>query len=238
MDMDGGIRELILNNVDLVKYVVGKMRIYFKKDDEEDILGYGTVGLIEAARRFDRHRGIKFNTFAVPRIRGAVVDYLRTQDVLPRSMRKKESDIKKLTAEMEKKLKRNPKPEEVAEALGISLEEYNQIQTKLNFDYFVSLDNLNTGGDNEDNRSVSNILEDHNTKDATKLFEEKEDKALLMTLVKNLPKLERLVITLYYIEDMLVKEISSVLEISESRVSQLHHKALFSLRTRMQKAHE
>lgn len=231
-------RSLILDNIGLVKYVVGKMRIYFKKDIEEDILGYGIVGLIEAAKRYDRQRGIKFNTFAVPRIRGAIIDYLRTQDVLPRSLRRKESDIKCVTQELEKRLKRDAKPEEIADALGLSVDEFYQIQTKLNFDYFVSLENLNKSYDNGKEGNIANVLEDNNAVASDKIAEDKEDKELLKTLVKKLPKMEKMVITLYYLEDMMIKEISKVLEISESRVSQLHHKALFSLRMHMQKAHK
>lgn len=232
------IRSLILDNLDLVKYVVGKLRIYFNKTDEEDILGYGIVGLIEAAKRFDKSRGFQFNTFAVPRIRGAIVDYLRTQDVLPRSLRKKETEIKNISLEMERALKREPKAEEIAEALGISVHEFYKIQTKLNFDYYVSLENLTQSNDNDNQRSISNVLEDRNTQDASKILEDKENKQLLKSLITKLPKLERMVITLYYLEDMLIKEISTVLEISESRVSQLHHKALFSLRIHMQNAHK
>ncbi len=231
------VRALILDNLGLVKYVVGKMQIYFKKDDEEDILGYGIVGLIESAKRYDKTRGVKFNTFAVPRIRGSIVDYLRTQDLLPRSMRKKESDIKEITRAIEKKFNREPEPDEIAAELGVSVNEYHDIQTKLNFDYFVSLENLHVKSDNDQKRSISNILEDDTAKEAGKLLEEKEEKELLITLIKKLPKNERLVITLYYLEDMLIKEISATLKISESRVSQLHHKALFFLRTNMKRLH-
>ncbi|MGR3218440.1 MAG: FliA/WhiG family RNA polymerase sigma factor, partial [Candidatus Anammoxibacter sp.] len=236
--IDGDIRSLILDNVNLVKYVVGKMRIYFKKDDEEDILGYGTVGLIEAAKRFDRSRGIQFNTFAVPRIRGAIIDYLRTLDVLPRSMRKKEADIKAICLDLEKRLKREPLGEEIAKELGVSVDEFHKIQTKLNFDYFVSLDNMNSDSDDDQKRSVGSIFEDKNVRDAVEILTNKEEKGLLMTLITGLPRQERLVITLYYLEDMLIKEISKVLKISESRVSQLHHKALFYLRTHFKKVYE
>ena len=235
--IDGDIRSLILDNVNLVKYVVGKMRIYFKKDDEEDILGYGTVGLIEAAKRFDRSRGVQFNTFAVPRIWGAIIDYLRTLDVLPRSMRKKESDIKAICLDLEKRLKREPFAEEIAAELGVSVNEFYGIQTKLNFDYFVSLDGMNSDPDDDKKRSVGSIFEDKNVPDAVEILSNKEEKGVLMTLIKNLPRQERLVITLYYLEDMLIKEISKVLKISESRVSQLHHKALFYLRTHFKKAY-
>ncbi|MGR3317834.1 MAG: sigma-70 family RNA polymerase sigma factor [Candidatus Anammoxibacter sp.] len=236
--IDGDIRSLILDNVSLVKYVVGKMRIYFRKDDEEDILGYGTVGLIEAAKRYDRSRGVQFNTFAVPRIRGAIIDYLRTLDVLPRSMRKKEAEVKSIYLDLEKRLKREPLAEEIAVELGVSVDEFYNLQTKLNFDYFVSLDGMHNDPDDDQKRSVGNIFEDKRVQDAVEILSNKEEKGLLMTLIKNLPRQERLVITLYYLEDMLIKEISKILNISESRVSQLHHKALFYLRTHFKKVYE
>lgn len=230
------IHTLILENVDLVKYVAGKMRIYIKKDEEDDILGYGVVGLIEAARRYDKSRGVKFNTFAVPRIRGAMIDYLRTNDLLPRSLRKKESEIRKISLDMEKRLNREPLAEEIAEELGIDVQGFYSIQTKLNFDYFVSLDNLHNKNDDDQKRNISNLLEDKKTQESSEILENKEQKGLLMSLIKKLPRQERLVITLYYLEDMLIKEISKVLKISESRVSQLHHKALYWLRIHMEKA--
>lgn len=229
------IRSLILDNLILVKYVVGKMRIYYKKDEEDDILGYGIVGLIESAKRFDKSRGTKFNTFAVSRIRGSIIDYLRTQDVLPRSLRKKGSDIREASNTLWEKLQREPTPDEMAGELGVDIAEFYEIQNKLNFDYFVSLDNLNSNSDNEQKSNVSNILEDQQVREPCAIAEDKEDKELLKTFIKKLPKNERLVITLYYLEDMLIKEISKVLDISESRVSQLHHKALFSLRMNMNK---
>ena len=229
------IRSLILDNLALVKYVVGKMRIYYRKDDEDDILGYGIVGLIEAAKRFDKSMGTKFYTFAVPRIRGAVIDYLRTQDLLPRSLRKKGSDIREVSNTLWKKLQREPTPDEIAEELGIDITEFYEIQNKLNFDYFVSLDNLNSSSGDEQERSISNILEDQQSREPYAIAEDKEDKERLKTFIKRLPENERLVITLYYLEDMLIKEISKTLDISESRVSQLHHKALFSLRMNMNK---
>ena len=236
--IDYDIRSLILDNLNLVKYVVGRMRIYFKRDDEEDIIGYGTVGLIEAAKRYDRSRGVQFNTFAVPRIRGAIIDYLRTLDVLPRSMRKKEADIKSICVDMEKRLRRQPLAEEVAVELGVSVDEFYNIQTKLNFDYFVSLDSMNSDPDKDQRRSASNIFEDKKVPEAFEIVCNKEEKGLLIDLIKKLPRQERLVITLYYLEDMLIKEISKVLKISESRVSQLHHKALFYLRTHFKKVYK
>lgn len=236
--IDEDLRSLIMENVDLVRYVVGKMRIYFKRDDEEDIIGYGIIGLIEAAKRYDRSRGVKFNTFAVPRIRGSIIDYLRTLDMLPRSLRKKGYEIREIYLDMEKRLQREPQAEEIAAEMGVTVREFDEMQTKLNFDYFVSLDNLNNSPEDEQKRSISNILEDKKTPDASEILENKEEKGLLMAMIQKLPRQERLVITLYYLEDMLIKEISRVLKISESRVSQLHHKALFYLRTHFQKVYE
>lgn len=232
------MHSLIVENVGLVKYVVGKMQVYFKRDDEQDIIGYGIVGLIESAKRFDRTKGVKFNTFAVPRIRGAIIDYLRTVDMLPRSLRRKESEIRALCVDMERRMGREPSPEEIALELGISEAEFFSIQTKLNFDFFVSLENMCGGSDDDQERSVANVLEDKNTRGASEILEDREEKTILLSLLENLPRQERLVITLYYLEDMLLKEISKVLGVSESRISQLHHKALFYLRTRMNKVYE
>ena len=237
-DIGDEVSTLILNNADLVKYVVGKMQIYFKKDAHEDIIGYGTIGLIEAAMRFDKTRGVKFNTFAVPRIKGAIIDHLRTQDVLPRSLRKKESEIKKVYQGLVKKLGYEPDENEIADELGVCVEELQAIQNKLHFDYFVSLENLHQNNDGDFKRDISNVLEDKKTEKASDIIENDEKKRIMISLIKKLPRQERLVITLYYLEDMLIKEISKVLKISESRVSQLHHKALFYLRAHLDKVYD
>lgn len=231
------VRALILSNLDLVRYVVGKMGIYFSKEDEEDVIGHGILGLIEAAKRFDPAKGVKFNTFAVHRIKGSIIDYLRARDWLPRSLRKKESDIKETQESMRKRLRREPTEEELVNEAGISIEELHKIQAKVSFDYFLSIDSMSFEGEDGDEGDFHNILEDKNTREAWSIMEDKEEKELMLSLIQELPRMERLVITLYYYEDMLLKEIGKVLNISESRVSQLHHKALFFLKTNMQKVH-
>lgn len=230
------VRSLILSNLDLVRYIVGKMGIYFNKEDEEDVIGHGILGLIEAARRFDPAKGVKFNTFAVHRIKGAIIDYLRDRDWLPRSLRKKESDIKEIHEGMCKRLHREPTEEELVNEAGISIEELHKIQAKVSFDYFLSIDNMGFEGDDGDEGDFHNIIEDKNTMEASSIMEDKDEKELMLSLIQKLPRMERLVITLYYYEDMLLKEIGKVLNLSESRVSQLHHKALFFLKMNMQRS--
>ncbi len=236
---DSQLRErLILQYAPLVKYVVGRLAIGLPSVlDFEDVLSYGTLGLIEAVERFDPSKGVKFETYAISRIRGSIIDALRALDRLPRSVRQKARQVDKATAELEAVLGRSPSDQEVAEHMGISVHEHGEILANASW-VTVSLDGLLEGNESgEGNPAVES---------APPGYEEEighgiERRELVQTLageIDGLPEREKLVVALYYQEELTMKEISRVLEISESRVCQLHAKALQRLRLGIKRAYQ
>lgn len=226
--------KLIIEYLSLVKYVVNKIMIYLPSFlDKEDLIEYGILGLIEAAEKYDKSKDIKFGTYAISRIRGSILDYLRSQDWLPRSLRDKAVKVKNTYLSLEQKLNRPPEMEEVASALNISLEEWDRLLAKISFGSFLSLEMLSHNPNEEGDRSRE--IKDTRPCDPLLNLETEEEKNLLADAIAELPQRERLVITLYYYEDLMLKEISHLIGISESRVSQLHHRALFVLRNKMSK---
>lgn len=228
--------KLIIEYLPLVKYVVGKIIIYLPAFvDKEDLIEYGILGLIEATEKYDSKRDTKFGTFAVSRIRGAVLDYLRSQDWLPRSMRDKATMIRNTYISLEQKLNRPPRGDEIAAVLKMDPAEWDKLLMEISFSTFISLEEYyqKPEGDSKENRNQQ--IRDNKIHDPLSDLETKEEKFLLAEAIAGLPQRERLVITLYYYEDLMAKEISQLIGISESRVSQLHHRALFLLRNRMSK---
>jgi RNA polymerase sigma factor for flagellar operon FliA len=236
---DAGLREkLILQYAPLVKYVVGRLAIGLPSVlDFEDVLSYGTLGLIEAVERFDPTKGVKFETYAISRIRGSIIDALRALDRLPRSVRQKARVVDRATSELEVSLGRSPTDREVADHLGISLDEHNEILANASW-VTVSLDGLLEGNESgEGNPAVESAPPGHEEEISHGI----ERRELVQTLAEEigiLPEREKLVVALYYQEELTMKEISKVLEISESRVCQLHAKALQRLRVGLRRAYQ
>ena len=226
--------KLIIDHLPLVKHVVGKIMISLPSHvDREDLIEYGTIGLIEAAGRFDKKKGVKFKTYAYHRIRGSVLDYLRLQDWVPRSVREKENLIKETCDSLEQKLGRIPQSGEIAEALGISHSELDKVLAEVNLCSLLHLEDINYGNSEDPEAKTNVILKDRQASEPSEvLVLEEEQKILERTLTELQPK-ERLVVTLYYYEDMLLREIAEVMNLSESRVSQLHHRALISIRAKV-----
>lgn len=215
--------------VHLVKLVAGRLGIYLNQYiDLDDLVGYGVLGLIDAIDKFDPDKNVKFETYASLRIRGAILDAIRKLDWIPRTLRKKQKDIDKIYIELESKLGRTPVDQEVAEALQISLDEYNTLLKEVNVSTLISID---------ENVYQFESVKDHNAQIPERCVEEKEIKDTLAKLIDELPEREKKVIFLYYYEELTLKEISRVLEVSESRVSQLHTKAVSRLRANMLKYH-
>jgi len=228
--------KLIIENLPLVKYVVNKFLIYLPSFvDKEDLAEYGIIGLLEAAERYDQRKDTKFSTYAISRIRGSILDYLRSQDWLPRSVREKATAAQEVYFSLEQKLNRPPLPEEVASALNIGTSEWEKLLAEINFSIFLSLEEYNQKNDDNGKENRGTQFVDNKYHDPLSHLETQEEKELLVEVLKKLPKRERLVITLYYYEGLMIKEISMVLGISESRVSQLHHQGLYTLRTKMNK---
>jgi RNA polymerase sigma factor for flagellar operon FliA len=233
---DEKLRErLILHYSPLVKYVAGRVGVGLPSNIEQaDLVSYGIFGLIDAIEKFDLERAIKFETYAISRIKGAIIDELRSIDWIPRSVRYKAREVEKAYAALEAKLHRSPTESEVAEELGIKLEELHQIFSQVSFVNVVALDELLTAGnDKGDKMSLVDTLEDHKAEDPVQAFETEETKYLLAKAINTLPEREKIVVTLYYYEGLTLAEIGQVLGVTESRICQMHTKAVLQLRGKL-----
>lgn len=223
--------QLILQYAPLVKYVVGRLAIHLPTIlDSEDVVSYGIFGLIEAVERFDPGRGLRFETYAIPRIRGAIIDSLRSLDQVSRGVRQKARDIQRVFLELEQELKRPPTEEETAARLGLTLERYQQVCARssvmnVSLEQLLTSDMGDTGG-----RSPLHGLADTDSPDPETIVERREMVRHLAAALSKLPKNEKLVLALYYHEELTMREISRVMSISEPRVSQLHAQAILRLR--------
>jgi RNA polymerase sigma factor for flagellar operon FliA len=217
----------------LVKYVVGRLAIGLPAIlDYEDILSYGTIGLIEALDRFDDSKGVKFETYAISRIRGAIIDALRALDRLPRSVRQKAKKLNEIHVAYVLEHGREPTDDEVAQAMGLTAVQYNQTLVDCSW-VTVSLDGLLDRDNSDDGSAPTELPADPNEEDFTQRMEKRQMIDALTGAVKQLPEREWLIVSLYYRDEMTMKEIAQILEISESRVCQLHGRALGRLRARL-----
>jgi RNA polymerase sigma factor for flagellar operon FliA len=229
MDRDTAIRQY----APLVKYVVGRLAIGLPAIlDYEDILSYGTIGLIEALDRYDDSKGVKFETYAISRIRGSIIDALRALDRLPRSVRQKAKKLDQLQTSMTVELGREPTEPELAEAMGMTIEQYNHTLVDCSW-VTVSLDGLMDRDEQNEGSSSTEMPADPNEEDFTKRLEKRQMLDALTGAIKLLPEREWLIVSLYYKDEMTMKEIAQILDISESRVCQLHGRALSRLRARL-----
>jgi RNA polymerase sigma factor FliA len=227
--------KVILHYAPLVKYVAGRVSTGLPPSVEfGDLVSYGVFGLLDAIEKYDPTRGIKFETYAIARIKGAIIDELRADDWVPRSVRFKAREIEKAYMALEGELRRVPTDEEVARKLGITVEEYLNLLSKMSLISLVALDELWTvSGDKPDKISLADIVEDVKVKDPSKTFEIEEMKDIIAEAINRLPERERIVVTLYYFEGLTMREIGEVLTVTESRVCQMHTKAILRLRARL-----
>lgn len=229
---DPEIRDQLLSRyLPLVRNVAGRMALGFPKSVElPDLVSTGVIGLIEAFKNFDPDRGVKFETFAVPRIRGAILDELRSLDWVPRSTRAKAREIDRSTSKLENRLGRTPTRTELAEDLKISISELHDAIDDVSGTTILSLDELVYR--EEDNRQVPRVetLECPNADSVLRDIERQELRAFLINAISNLTQQEKLVIALYYYEELTLREIGETMNISESRVSQIHTKSVGKLR--------
>jgi RNA polymerase sigma factor for flagellar operon FliA len=223
---------LILHYSPLVKYVAGRVGVGLPPNIEQaDLVSYGIFGLIDAIEKFDLERAIKFETYAISRIRGAIIDELRSIDWIPRSVRYKAREVERAYASLEAKLHRTPTEPEVAAEMGITLDELHTIFSRVSFVNVVALDELlNVGGEKGDKLSLVDTLEDTKAEDPVAAFESEETKYLLAKAINHLPEREKIVVTLYYYEGLTLAEIGQVLGVTESRICQMHTKAVLQLR--------
>lgn len=231
---DFGIKEqLIIEYADLVKFVAGRLSIYFGSNVEyDDLVGYGVFGLIDAIEKFDLSKKVKFETYASLRIRGAIIDSIRELDWAPRSLRKKGKELERAYLEIENQLGRSASDQEIAEKLGISIEELNKLLQEVNMSQVISLEdyleqNHETGFDPFSMSRDMNLPEQR--------MEVVELKEILSQSIDKLPEKERIVVSLYYYEELTLKEISLIMKVSESRISQLHTKAIMRMRGKLER---
>jgi RNA polymerase sigma factor for flagellar operon FliA len=226
---------LILHYSPLVKYVAGRVGVGLPPNIEQaDLVSYGIFGLIDAIEKFDIERAIKFETYAISRIKGAIIDELRSIDWIPRSVRYKAREVEKAYAALEARLHRTPTEAEVAQELDIALEDLHHIFSQVSFVNVVALDELLTaGGEKGDKLSLVDTLEDTKAEDPVQAFESEETKHLLAKAINTLPEREKIVVTLYYYEGLTLAEIGQVLGVTESRICQMHTKAVMQLRGKL-----
>ena len=226
---------LILHYSPLVKYVAGRVGVGLPSNIEQaDLVSYGVFGLIDAIEKFEPERSIKFETYAISRIKGAIIDELRLIDWIPRSVRTKARSVERAYARLEATLRRTPTEAEVAAELDIPLEELHKIFSQVSFVNVVALDELMTSGaERGDSLTLGDTLEDPRAEDPVSAFEGEETKHLLAKAINTLPEREKIVVTLYYYEGLTLAEIGQVLGVTESRICQMHTKAVLQLRGKM-----
>lgn len=233
---DERLREqLILHYSPLVKYVAGRVSVGLPPNVEQaDFVSSGVFGLIDAIEKFDPDRSIKFETYAITRIRGAMIDELRALDWIPRSVRQKARAIERAYATLEASLRRTPTESEVAAEMGIGLDELHGVFSQLSLANVVALEELlHAGGEGGDRLSLMDTLEDTAADNPVEVAEDRELRRLLARAVNTLPDREKTVVTLYYYEGLTLAEIGAVLGVTESRVSQIHTKSVLQLRAKL-----
>jgi RNA polymerase sigma factor FliA len=203
--------------------------------EESDLISYGLGGLISAIERFDLSREIKFETYAITRIRGAIIDELRTLDWVPRSVRARAREIERVNMKLEAKLQRAPTDDELASELEMSLSDFQDALLQISNSTIVALDELwNVSDSGGDQVSLLDTLPDRDAPDPQTLVDQAEVRDRIADAIAALPEREKLVIALYYYENLTLREIGEVLGVTESRVSQLHTKAVLRLRSKLQ----
>jgi len=233
---DQAIRDrLILTYAPLVKYVAGRLGSGLPAHvDEGDLVSYGLLGLIGAIERFDPDRDIKFETYAIARIKGSIIDELRAMDWVPRSVRARARDIERAIGALEAKLGRAPTDEEIAAKLEVSQEELDDSLSEISRSSIAALDELWTvQGSSGDTVALIDTIEDEHGPQPASALDQAEMKEMIADAISRLPEREKLVITLYYYEELTLREIGEVLGVTESRVSQLHTKAILRLKARL-----
>ncbi len=202
--------------------------------DEADLISYGLLGLITAIERFDLAREIKFETYAIPRIRGAIIDELRSLDWVPRSVRARAREIERVNAKLEHKLQRAPNDEEMSKELGMEVSDFHDALLQISNSTIAALDEMWTVSDSSgDQISLLDTIHDPDAPDPEQLIDATELKDRVADAIARLPEREKLVVALYYYENLTLREIGEVLGVTESRVSQLHTKAVLRLRSRL-----
>jgi RNA polymerase sigma factor for flagellar operon FliA len=226
--------KLVRQYAPLVKYVAGKVAVGMPHNVEfDDLVGYGVFGLFDAIEKFDPDKHVKFKTYAVTRIRGAIFDELRSIDWVPRSVRQKTREIEETVRRLEASLGRAATDKEIAKELGMSSKDFEKVMLKISGTSILSLNDVWYTGEDNDKVSIADSIESPKSLNPDIIVEKDEIKRVIVEAIHELPEKEKKVLVLYYYEDLTLKEIGEILEVTESRVSQLHTKAIMRLRTKL-----
>jgi RNA polymerase sigma factor FliA len=218
----------------LVKYVAGKVAIGMPHNVEfDDLVGFGVFGLFDAIEKFDPEKHVKFKTYAVTRIRGAIYDELRSIDWVPRSVRQKTREIEEAVFHLEANLGRSASDSEIAARMGVSIDDLHKSIHKISTSSILSLNDLWYTGEDNDKVSIVDSIESPQSLNPDIIVEKEEIKKVIVQAINELPDKEKKVLVLYYYEDLTLKEIGKVLDVTESRISQLHTKAILRLRAKL-----
>jgi len=225
--------QLIVSYSPLVKYVGGRVGVGLPQNVEQaDLVSYGMFGLIDAIERFDPERGFKFETFAIPRIKGAILDELRSIDWVPRSVRAKARAVERAFSELETKLGRSPSDTELAEALETSVDALHDLLGRINLGGIAALDEMLSGSERGESATLGDTIASDDIGPSGQL-ELEEMRQLLAGSINKMPEREKIVLTLYYYEGLTLADIGEVLGVTESRVCQIHTKSVLHLRSRL-----
>jgi RNA polymerase sigma factor for flagellar operon FliA len=232
---DPKIREAFIKQyAPLVKYVAGKVAVGMPHNVEfDDLVGFGVFGLIDAIDKFDPDKNVKFKTYAVTRIRGAIFDELRSIDWVPRSVRQKTREVEDAIGSLEAQLGRTATDQEIASSMGMDEDEFVKTMMKISCTTMLSISDLWYSGDENDKVSIGDSIEAPASLNPDVVVEKDEIRRVITEAINELPDKEKKILVLYYYEDLTLKEIGKVLEVTESRVSQLHTKAILRLRSKL-----
>jgi len=227
---------LILEHMPQIKYIAQRISTKLPSHVElSDLVGTGVIGLLDAIEKFDPNRGVKFKTYAELRIKGAILDSLRNLDWAPRSLRKKSKDLEKIYHDIEQRLGRPATDREICEEMEISLDEFYELVDQIKGLNIGSFQEIAGQEEEKNSEPLIKYIPDAPQMDPFFMFQKSEVRGILASAIDTLPKKERLVISLYYFDELTMKEIGKVLGVNESRVSQLHTKAMLRLRSKLRK---
>ena len=227
--------QIVLEHTPLIRYIVNRIAVRLPSHiDLDDLHNTGVIGLMDAIEKYDPGKNCKFKTYAEFRIKGAILDQLRSLDWVPRSVRQKSRKLERAYGEVEQRLGRQANEDEVADSLGLQMEKFHELLNQVRGISLVNLEEIRgTNQDGDRTGTFSDIVEDVNSENPFSTFKITETKQVIADTIATLPDKERLVISLYYYEDLNMKEIGRILGITESRVCQIHTKSVLRLRSKL-----
>jgi RNA polymerase sigma factor for flagellar operon FliA len=227
--------QIVLEHTPLIRYIVNRIAIRLPSHiDLDDLYNTGVIGLMDAIEKYDPEKNCKFKTYAEFRIKGAILDQLRSLDWVPRSVRQKSRRLERAYGEVEQRLGRQATEDEVADSLGLQIEKFHELLNQVRGISLVNLEEIRgTNADGDRAGTFADIIEDVTSENPFATLKLTESKQVIARTIATLPEKERLVVSLYYYEDLNMKEIGGILGITESRVCQIHTKAVLRLRAKL-----